>query len=330
LLLERGSVTARELAERFEVSPRTIYRDVENLSSAGIPVYMEKGRNGGIRLLPDFVLDKTVLTPAEKEEILSALQGLAAADLGATAASAAGGIGASTAVTASGGIGTAGRIGAAGSTLHKLAALFGTTGGSWIEVDFSGWSWGREAKESFELLKTAVLSHHVITFAYYSSLSGKAAGGEKSIRFVEPLKLVFRGQSWYLYGWCRTRADGRFFKLSRLKDIVLLDEVFERETPARVTDLASLGPVPENIAVAFRADASIAFRIYDEYPHDSVRTEEDGSLLVRAEMPRGEWLVSYFLTYGQHIEILEPAFLRSEMMEAFKAAIGKYTRHNVT
>jgi predicted DNA-binding transcriptional regulator YafY len=76
LLLEKGTVSARELAGRFEVSSRTIYRDVENLSAAGIPVYMSKGRNGGISLLPDFVLDKTVLTQREREEIITALQGL--------------------------------------------------------------------------------------------------------------------------------------------------------------------------------------------------------------------------------------------------------------
>ena len=295
MLLERGAVTAGELAERFEVSARTIYRDVESLSSAGIPVYMEKGRHGGIRLLPGFVLDRTVLTPGEKEEILTALQGLAAAGPGG-----------------------------AGGTLGKLAALFGAGRASWIEVDFSGWGWGSAAKESFGLLKTAVLSRRVIAFTYYGSPAGKAAGGEKTARVAEPLKLVFRGQAWYLYGWCRLRAAGRFFKLSRMRDIVLLDEVFDREQPARVSDLGRVTPPPENTAVVFRAGAAVAFRVYDEYPHDCIRPEEDGSLLVRAEMPRGEWLITYLLTYGRHLELLEPPDLRAELRQVLEAAAGQY------
>ena len=301
LLLERGTVTARELAEHFEVSPRTIYRDVEKLSAAGIPVYMEKGRNGGIRLLPGFILDKAVLTPAEKEEILSALHGLAAA-----------------------GVGDAGNNGASAGALKKLAALFGITGGNWIEIDFSGWSWNRAAREGFEALKAAVLSRRVIAFTYYSSGTGGADRGERTSRVAEPLKLVFRGQSWYLYGWCRLRAGPRFFKLSRMADIVLLDEVFDREAPERVTERESLWSPPESIAVVFRANAAIAFRIYDEYARGNIRREEDGSLLVSTELPRGEWLISYFMSYGQHLELLEPAELRAELKETLEAMTEKY------
>lgn len=74
ILLDKKRVTSRELAERFEVSSRTIYRDIETLSAAGIPVYMSKGKGGGISLLPDFVLNKAVITDEEKEEILSSLK----------------------------------------------------------------------------------------------------------------------------------------------------------------------------------------------------------------------------------------------------------------
>jgi predicted DNA-binding transcriptional regulator YafY len=287
LLLDRGALTARELSERFEVSTRTIYRDIENLSAAGIPVYMTKGRNGGIRLLPNFVLDKAVLTQSEREEILTALDSLKAVGYG--------------------------------TTLKKLGALFGDGSGSWIEVDFSGWSWGEELKEQFELLKKAVLNRRVVSFTYYS-----AAGGGKSCRHAEPLKLVFRGQAWYLYAWCRLRGDYRFFKLSRMEEVAVSDEIIDRRAPELIAGTERPGEAPEVLNVKFRAEAAAAFRIYDEYRHSAIRREPDGRLIVSATMPRGEWLVSYFLTFGQQVEILEPESLRREIRDELEASLAKY------
>ena len=125
-LLEKGRTSAPELAEKLEVSVRTVYRDIDALSEAGIPVYAETGRNGGICLMDDFVLDKAVLSEAEKQEILAALQGLGAAE------------------------------GQGADTLNKLAALFDTGGESWLEVDFSRWGSRKSDNEKFEALKSAM------------------------------------------------------------------------------------------------------------------------------------------------------------------------------
>jgi predicted DNA-binding transcriptional regulator YafY len=284
IILEKGKVTARELAERFEVTARTIYRDVENLSAAGIPIYMTKGRNGGLSLLPDFVLDKAVLTQREKDEILSALAGLSAT----------------------------GRDEADGA-LSKLASLFGESGYNWIETDFSGWGWTQGLKDSFSLLKEAILARRVLSFDYFGSK------GVKTSRIAEPLKLVFRGQSWYLYAYCRTRGNDRFFKLSRMDKIILQNESFIRKTPERVITNAPNGPDYEMVTVRFRAFAPISFRIYDEYPHRCIQEEASGNLIVETSMPKGEWLNSYFLSYGENMEILEPVELRDKLI----CVIGK-------
>ena len=135
LLLEKKQVTANELAEHFEVSARTIYRDIETLSSAGIPIYMIRGKGGGISLLPEFVLDKTVITNAEREDILSSLHAMQAVSLTE-----------------------------AGSTLHKLGGLFGGTNADWIEVDFSFWGDGEKEAGLFELLKQTILEKKVLQF----------------------------------------------------------------------------------------------------------------------------------------------------------------------
>ncbi len=110
LLMERESVTARELARRFEVSERTIYRDVDALSAAGVPVYAARGRGGGIRLLPGFSLSRALLSPREQEQILAGLQSL----------------------QASGGMEN-------GPLLQQLSAVFSRPQVDWIDVDFTRW-----------------------------------------------------------------------------------------------------------------------------------------------------------------------------------------------
>lgn len=289
IILEKGTVSARELAARFEVTTRTIYRDVEELSAAGIPIYMTKGRNGGLSLMPEFVLDKTVLTQREKDEILSALAGLSAT----------------------------GRD-EAGAALDKLASLFGGSGYNWVEADFSGWGWAQGAKDSFSLIKEAVLSRRALTFDYYGST------GEMTSRDVEPLKLVFRGQSWYLYAYCRARAADRFFRLSRMEKITMQNEGITRKAPERVLSKGQSSPAYETITVRFRAFPPILFRIYDEYPHRCIQKEADGNLIVEVPLPKGDWHCSYLLSYGENIEVLDPPELRNNIKRVLEAMRGIY------
>ena len=177
LLLDKKQVTAKELADHFEVSARTIYRDVENLSAAGIPIYMTKGKGGGISLLPEFVLNKTVLTEKERADILSSLKAVQVVSLSE-----------------------------AGTALDKLGNLFGNTEADWIEVDFGFWGDGEKEADSFAILKKAILQKHIVEFWYM------AADGDRKLRRVEPLKLAFKGSNWYLYAYCRERKNYRFFK----------------------------------------------------------------------------------------------------------------------
>ena len=170
-LLDRGRATAPELAAALEVSQRTIYRDVEALSGAGIPIYAEPGRNGGICLLHDAVLDRALLSEGERREVLTALESMAAVGQ------------------------------APGELLTKLSALFRVNTGDWLEVDFSDWGSGAAERESFSLVKQSILERGPLSFLYYSS------AGEQSRRVVEPARLVFKAGCWYLSAFCRTRQD---------------------------------------------------------------------------------------------------------------------------
>lgn len=162
-LLDKGRATAPELAEKFEVSVRTIYRDLDAISAAGIPIYTVQGKGGGIFILPEFVLEKSLLTPQEKEQILMALQGLAAAEDSRT-----------------------------DELLTKLSGLFRVQGANWIEVDFSDWHKNTAGAELFDELKRAVFSCRRVSFSYF------AGEGGGTVRTVEPVKLIFKSKDWYL------------------------------------------------------------------------------------------------------------------------------------
>lgn len=287
ILLEKKNVTAKYLAERFEVSARTIYRDVEALSEAGIPVYMTKGKGGGIGLLPDFVLNKAVLTEKEKSEVLSALQGFHAMNNPDE-----------------------------GGALSKLGSLFGKQNQNWIEIDFSDWSTMQNGKNLFNKLKDAILNRKVISFQYFS------VKGEISERTVEPLKLAFKGQSWYLYGYCRKRADLRFFKLSRIKQLVEDDEAFTRTAPDQIFQDESHIFSEENVWISLKIARKMAYRVYDEF--EAYEIDKDGDFLVKLIMPKGEWIYGYLLSYGDGVEILEPPEARDNMKNILKSTLKHY------
>jgi len=183
MLLNKKSMTARELAEHFEVSIRTVYRDIETLTFAGIPVYSTRGKNGGIKLLDEYVLDKSIISKDEQNDILYALQSLKAANYPEVE-----------------------------ETLEKLSVIFNKTSGNWIEVDFS--EYGNEQKELFENIKNAIINKKVIRFEYYNSQ------GIKSERSAEPLKLKFKVRAWYLSAFCRKSNEMRFFKINSLDSLV--------------------------------------------------------------------------------------------------------------
>jgi predicted DNA-binding transcriptional regulator YafY len=286
LLLERKSMTAGELAERFEVSRRTVYRDVESLSAAGIPIYMSKGKGGGISLMENFVLNKAVLTEEEKTDILSAMKAVGAVNCNST-----------------------------DTALNKLSSLFGEKSTDWIEIDFSSWSGQKKEGETFQNIKDAILNKKVIRFFYSGS------NGERTYREAEPLKLCFKGMSRYLYAYCHLRKDFRFFKLTRMNEISISEQNFIRETPVNIfTDTVS---DMKYISLKLRLSASMAYRVYDEFDHYTM--DSAGNFIVQTEYPAGKWLVPYVISFGSGCEVLEPALIRKQVCEELKNMLGNYS-----
>lgn len=288
-LLDKGRATAPDLAKRFEVSTRTIYRDIDALSGAGIPVYAEAGRGGGICLMNHFVLDRAVLTEAEKQDILSALQNVAAA----------------------------GNKGGE-ETLEKLSALFRIQAENWYEVDFARWGVSTGDHEKFELLKKAVLTHRRVKILY------AASGHEKTCRTVEPLKLLYKSKSWYLKAYCLEKEALRLFKLNRILEWEVLEESFVPGTfpeaalrpESQQSELQQSELQQQEIPqVILSFPGEMAYRVYDEFDSSQIQELENGSLLTTAPMPVDEWLIAFLLSFGDRVEIIEPVCLKAVLAE---------------
>ena len=273
-ILENGRTSAPVLAKQFEVSVRTIYRDIDVISSAGIPIYVTPGRNGGVQIHKNYILNRAMLTDKEKQEILSALQSTSL-------------------VNALPG----------NATLTKLSALFQQPSDNWFEVDFSRWGIKSQDDTSFSLLKKAILSHHAVKIVYVNT------NGQKTERTVYPLKMVFKARQWYLKAFCVNKNDFRLFKMSRMLKLHLLSETFApMEYPNPIDDLQKTYP---KTVLLFPKE--MAYRVYDEFEATEIKEKENGSLLVSVEMPQDNWLIGYLLSFGSTVEILEPSWLRKAL-----------------
>lgn len=287
LLLNKNKITARELAGHFEVSERTIYRDIESLSMAGIPVYMTKGKNGGISLVENFVFNKSLLSSLEQNEILYALQSLKAA---------------------SGSNDT--------EILLKLSSIFNKKSADWIEIDFS--RYGEDNRQFFESIKYGIINKNVIEFEYHNSL------GEKSKRKAEPLKLWFKERSWYLFAYCLEKNDIRQFKITRMKSLKVLEERFERELSE--FQIENKERTPEKIKLVMEISRTQAYRIYDEFYEEDIKIMENGNFEVTMEYYENEQLYGYLLSYGELLKIIEPDRIRKILLKKIKKMLENYSR----
>ncbi len=277
ILMNKGTVTAGELAERFEVSIRTIYRDVEVLSMAGIPVYAKKGKGGGICLTEQFVLDKMLISKQEQGEILAALASLA--QTGAQHEE---------------------------ETLRKLGDFFKAEPENWVAIDFSDWS-GRR-KELFEDLRHAIIGRRVLEFDYYGQY------GEMAKREVEPVQLLFKEYTWYLRAYCRTRGAMRLFKVLRMKRLNVQDEIFNAdEKRFQEPEPAALSPEPEATEITIWIQKKEAYRVYDRFDEDEITVLPTGDFMIRMRSVPDDWVYGMILSFGPSAKVVAPMEIKEEI-----------------
>lgn len=283
-ILENGRTTAPELAEKFGVSVRTIYRDIDVISSAGIPIYVTTGRNGGIQILDNYVLDKSFFSDKEKQDILAALQSVSLVN------------------------GTYEK-----EMLTKISVLFNIRSDNWFEVDFSRWGSKSQDNATFELLKNAVISHKAVSIEYVNSY------GAKSERKIYPLKMMYKAKEWYLKAYCVEKADFRIFKFNRILRLELLAEDF---SPMEYPDTNEIPRKTYN-KILLRFPKEMAYRVYDEFEANEITEQENGDLIASAEMPEDSWLIGYLLSFGTRVEVIEPIYLKEILSKEAKKIYEK-------
>lgn len=287
MLLDKERITAKELAERFEVSTRTIYRDVEDLSAAGIPIYMSKGKNGGIALLPEYTLNKILLTEEEKIIILSSLQGLNAFDELSV-----------------------------DDTLSKLSAFFGDKNQGFYEIDFD--DWGNLIKEQFEKSKQAIISKRLLSFDYLSSLN------IRSKRTVEPYKLWFKEKNWYLKAYCLKKKEIRIFRFSRMRNVSIEDVQFTRRN-IDLSVHPDNKYIGSTIKILMRVEKEATYRVLDEFSEQDIVENQDGSVIVTMNFPEDEWVYGYILSFGPFATVIEPLTIKNIIGQKLEDSIKNYS-----
>ena len=289
ILLQKDSVTAPELAEQFEVSRRTIGRDIDDLCSAGIPVVTRQGSNGGISIMKNYRFDRTLLTRTELQDILAGLRSLDSVN------------------------GT----NRYGQLMEKLSAGGSDflTGGQSVLIDLSSWSKTSLAPK-IEQIRDAIDHCLELHFLYY------APKGE-SYRRMEPYYLIFRWSSWYVWGWCLDRQDFRLFKLNRMDRLQISETKFLKRKVS-LPDLSNERIFPGGIQVKALFAPECKWRLVEEFGPECFEEQPDGRLLFQADYTDRENLLTWILSFRNQAELLEPESLREELAQALADALKKY------
>ena len=289
ILLQKERVTAAELAEKFEVSKRTIVRDIENIGKAGIPIVTYQGQGGGISIMNSFRLDKTLLSSNDMKAILSGLQSLDS-------------------------VSGTNRY---RQLMEKLSAEHSEmlNADNHIIVDLS--SWDKSAVSSkIEFIKSAIENKENISFTYY------APNGD-SLRVIEPYHLIFQWSSWYVWGFCTQRQDYRMFKLTRLSDLCITGEkCCDRAVPPYTCD--KLMHTKGEIEATVRFDQSVKWRVIDEFGPELLSYDHDGNILMKFTWSDVPSFYRYILTFGDNAEIISPAEYRNEFAALLESIFDKY------
>lgn len=289
VLLQEEKVTAPELAQKFEVSRRTINRDIEDLCRAGIPISTAQGVGGGISIMEGYRMDRTLLTSKDMQMILAGLRSLDSVS---------------------------------GSHYYgqlmekiKTGSSDFVSGRDTILIDLSSW-YKDSLAPKIELIHSAIEGGRLISFQYY------APKGDSS-REIEPYYLIFKWASWYVWGWCRERADFRLFKLNRMDELKISAEQYQVRT-VPMPDLSSERIFPGEIKVKAVFQPEMRWRLIEEFGPDCFRTQADGTLLFYRDYTDEGSIINWMLTFQDQVEVLEPENIRRELFKIGKKITGIY------
>lgn len=300
LLLNRRRVSAKELADRFEVSTKTIYRDMETLNQSGIPIAAHQGTAGGFEIMEQYTIARHFLTLKEIDAIVAAVKGIrTAVDDSMFAA-----------------------------LLDKVQALLSKADKTHDDqhkpgmiFDFNPWGQGPAARDKVNMLRQAIEETHKVEIHYLNM------NGAESERVVEPCALILKGNLWYLYAYCNLRNEFRMFRLSRINKLKRLPDYFvRRKTPSLenfIWDPEWSQDIKREMVLTF--DPKVRHRLADAFPPEQITVLKDGLIQVQGEYADDEWWYGMLLSYGDHVKVEQPDSVAKELVSRAQKIIGRYS-----
>lgn len=294
MLLNKDKISAAELAEKFEVSIRTIYRDIEAINMAGIPIASRQGNNGGFYILDNYKINHQFLTLNDMISIMEALKNINGVldDRNVEIA------------------------------MEKVKSIIPYNKKSEVDlyfkqvfIDTLPWGFKKSEKENikYKIVYEAVQENKCISFNYRNSK------GEYILRNAEPITLVFKGFSWYVFSFCTLRKDYRTFKLSRMDELKISNkEVCKSRISYGDYIKSYYFPKVVPIKISLKFSEKVRYRIQDYFDEDETTFFKDGSIVVNTEIVEDNWVYSMILSYGEHVEVLAPEHIRKIIKEKSK------------
>lgn len=304
ILLRKERVQAKELAEKFDVSVRTILRDVDAINLAGIPIVTYQGTNGGIGIADGYRLDKSVLTGDEMAAVITTLKGIDGAITGKSHE----------------------------VLMEKLKNALPPNQLEQLNsklkqfvIDLSPWRENSANREKLPLIRKAIEANREIEFVYVDS------EGNNTNRRVEPYSLLLKAQKWYLYAWCSLREDFRFFRISRIRELALGEKTYK---PREVSPHFGAGDrewekFGSLITLELLFSGHMENIVAEWFGEDAEKCD-DGRLRVRTELPENNWLYGFLLSFGNELEVVSPSHIRIILSEIAKKIYEKYAlKHDI-
>ncbi|MBF2381108.1 helix-turn-helix transcriptional regulator [Listeria innocua] len=297
ILLDKERISAQELADRFEVSLRTIYRDIDAIDLAGVPIRSTPGVGGGFEIMPDYKMDSKVFSTADLSAILMGLSSLSNMVRGDELINA----------------------------LAKIKSFIPADRAKEIElkanqiyIDLSQWTGNNNIQPHVEIIKVALQKNKLLTFEYI------AHQGNKTVRIVEPYQLVMKSSHWYLYGYCQNRNDFRLFRLSRMSGLQILEDTFTlRDFQKPQLEMEDIVAIMQ-IEIKIRIHQSIIDRVLDYCSYENFYPDGEEHYIVSFPFIENEYHYDILLSFGDKCECLEPLHVREKMKRRIYDIVSIY------
>ncbi len=286
IMLQRERVTAPFLADTFEVSRRTINRDIEALCRAGIPIRTAQGSGGGLSIMSGYRVDRSLLTSGDMQAILAGLRSLDS-------------------------VSGTNRY---AQLMEKLAGPGAMAQEGFLLIDLASWYKG-PLSEKLGVLQEGIAGRRLAGFRYYGP------GGE-SERVIEPYYIVFRWGSWYVWGYCLERGDYRLFKLNRMTELALKDGFIPRDAP--YPDLSDERVFPGNYRVEAVVPAKYKWRLVEEFGERCFTVEPDGRCRFSIDFTNIDSAVDWLLEFRGDAELVGPEEVREALLKMGRKIIDMY------